>query len=214
MPTPAQLGARVIGAASKLRGERVLHPKGQAFGATVTVLPAAGWLGVALAAGPAERSAVVRLSRAVGLPDRLPDVLGLAVRIFDADGHGGVQDLMLASSGRRAGLRHLLAPRRDPLRATYTSITPCTVNGRRLLVGAFPRNVGPTGRVSGSWFDLATAPVRGDWSTFAELRLGDQLTEAESIGFDVRNNAGGFGVDPVLRKLRAAAYPAARSADH
>lgn len=210
MKSLADLGAAAVGVASRVRGERVIHAKGHAFAATVRVLPAAGWLGVPLAGGATERRAVVRLSRAVGLPDAVPDVLGFAVRIYDADGAGGIQDLLLASSGSLPVLRHALAPRRDPLTTTYTSITPLDVCGRRLLVAAWPRNA--QGRPEGSWFDLATAPVRGDWTTFAELHVGEPLTETESdaIGFDVAHEAGGFRVDPVLRRLRALAYPAAR----
>lgn len=211
MKSLAGVGAAVVGVASRVRGERVIHAKGAAFSATLKVLPAAGWIGVPLASGPSERRAVLRLSRAVGLPDAVPDVLGFAVRVFDADGAGGVQDLLLASSGTLPVLRHALTPRRDPLSTAYTSITPLDVCGQRLLVGALPRNT--RGRAEGSWFDLATAPLRGDWTTFAELHIGAPLTEEESdaIGFDVAHDAGGFRADPVLRRLRALSYPAARA---
>lgn len=213
MRTLADLGAAAVGVASRVRGERVIHAKGHAYDATVTVLPAAGWIGVALAGGPQERRAVLRLSRAIGLPDAVPDVLGFALRIYDADSAGGLQDLLLASSGSRPVLRHTLAPRRDPMATAYTSITPLQVRSQRVLVGAFPRNTRPGGRAPGSWFDLATAPVRGAWTTFAEVHIGDPLTEkqSEAIAFDVAHEAGGFRADPVLRRLRALAYPAARA---
>lgn len=215
MRTLADLGAAVVGVASRVRGERVIHAKGLAYDATVTVLPAAGWIGVPLAGVPRERSAVLRLSRAIGLPDAVPDVLGFALRIYDADAAGGTQDLLLASSGSRAVLRHVLAPRRDAMATAYTSITPLEVGGQRLLVGAFPRNARPGGRAQGSWFDLATAPVWGDWTTFAEVHIGMPLDEerSDSIGFDVAHDAGGFRSDPVLLRLRALAYPAARAAE-
>lgn len=215
MRSLADLGAAAVGAASRLRGERVIHAKGRAYEANLTVLPAAGWIGSPLADGPRERRAALRLSRAVGLPDAVPDVLGFALRIYDADQDGGVQDLLLASSGGRPVLRHALAPRRDPLAATYTSIAPLSVAGQRLIVGAFPRNSRPGGRAQGAWFDLATAPVRGDWSTFAELHIGSPLSQDDSdaIAFDVAHESGGFRADPVLRRLRALSYPAARAAE-
>jgi hypothetical protein len=216
MKNLSDLGATVIGVASRVRGERIIHAKGQAFSATLHVLPAAGWLGIPLADGPAERSAVLRLSRAIGLPDSLPDVLGFALRVHDADGAGGVQDLLLSSSASPAVARHALVPKRDPLTATYSSLTPFSVGDARLLVGAFPRHAGPTGRAEGAWFSLATAPVRGSWTTFAELQVGEQLTEEAStaISFDVAHAAGGFVADPVLRRLRAVSYPVSREPEH
>jgi hypothetical protein len=42
---------------------------------------------------------LVRFSRGAGLPDALPDVLGIAIRIPDADGAGHPQDLMLSTGG-------------------------------------------------------------------------------------------------------------------
>jgi hypothetical protein len=216
MKNLADLGAAAVGVASRVRGERAIHAKGRGYTATLRVLPTAGWLGVPLSDGPDERRAELRLSRAIGLPDAVPDVLGFALRIHDADGQGGVQDLLLASSGRRPVLRHALAPRRDPLHTPYTSITPFEVGGRRLVVAAFPRSSGPTGRLDGAWFDLATAPVSGDWTTFGELHVGMPLSDAagDEIGFDVANDAGGFRADPVFRRLRAVAYPAARAPEH
>ena len=157
----SDFGAALVGVASRLRGERIIHAKGAGFRATVSLLPAAGWLAIPLADGPTERAGCVRLSRAIGLPDALPDVLGFALRIFDADGAGGVQDLLLSSSGTRPVLRHALTAKRDPLHSTYSSITPFSVGDRRLLVAAFPRSGGIGGRIEGSRFELATAPPRG-----------------------------------------------------
>lgn len=209
----SDLGAAAVSVASRVRGERIIHAKGGGFHATVTVLPAAGWLGVPLAGGAPERRALLRLSRAIGLPDALPDVLGFALRVFDADGEGGVQDLLLSSSGSRPVLRHALAPGRDPVQASYSSLTPFTVGEKRLLVAAFPRSAGVGGRVEGGRFELATAPVKGEWTTFAEVEVGEPLSadESEDISFDVANDAGGFAADPVLRRLRAISYPAARA---
>jgi hypothetical protein len=205
------LSAAAVGVASRIRGERVIHAKGRAYAATVRVLPAAGWLAIPLASAPTELTAQLRLSRAVGLPDALPDVLGFALRIEDADGQGGIQDLLLASSAAAPMARHLLTPARDPLRTSYSSITPSQVGEARLLVGAFPRNVRE--RPEGSWFDLATAPVRGGWTTFAEVQVGEQLSSDAStaLSFDVAHDAGGFRADRVFRRLRAIAYPVARA---
>lgn len=211
----SDLGAVVVGSASRLRGERVIHAKGTGYEARIRVLPAAGWLGVPLGSQQQERRGLLRLSRAIGLPYAIPDVLGFALRICDADGAGGVQDLLLASSGSRPLLRHALAPKRDPLTSSYSSLTPFEVGPRRLLVAAFPRNTGVGHGIEGSRFELATAPVRGPWTAFAEVQVGAQLSAEESahIGFDVAHDAGGFRADPVLRRLRAVSYPAARSTE-
>jgi hypothetical protein len=75
---PFEVGAR-------LRGARVFHPRGVVVHATW--VPAGGCpalAGSALLDG--ERPVLVRVSRAIGLPPRLPDILGLAIRVSDVDG--------------------------------------------------------------------------------------------------------------------------------
>ena len=97
-----------------LRDAKALHPKGTVHEATVVVH------GGPLPVG--EHRAIVRLSRGLGLPDALPDVVGLAIRLVDLD-----QDLLLSGLGRDA--------RANP----QTSITPFEAGGERFLYHAKPR---------------------------------------------------------------------------
>ena len=197
----------LVHAASAVRGERIIHAKGRAYTGELTMLAAAKTLGVPLVQGPARRPVLVRFSRGAGLPDALPDVLGLAVRIPDADGAGHPQDLMLSTGGGSAVLRRMLVPRRDYRASTYTSLVAYEVGGRDLLVAALP---------DGGAFLLATAAGAAAWTPFARLDVGEPLPESqgESLSFSVTNDAGGFRIGGRWRAARAGAYDAARSVEH
>lgn len=196
----------VVRAASAVRGERIIHAKGHAHNARLTLLSAARELDVPLTRHREVYDVVVRFSRGAGLPDLLPDVLGLAVRIPDADGAGGVQDLMLTTGAGGGWARRLLVPRRDYLGSTYTSLISYEVGGRDLLVGALPADGG---------FELATAAGSGPWTPFARLVVGSRLPEdqGQSLGFEITHDAGGFRIGGRWRTARAGAYRAARSAE-
>jgi len=161
---------------------------------------------VPLSHGPRERPVLVRFSRGAGLPDLLPDVLGLAIRIPDADGAGGAQDLMLSTGASGAVSRRLLVPRRGYLDATYSSLIAYRIGSRNLVVAALPH---------GGGFTLATAPGAGEWTPFAQLDLGAELPDeqARRLRFEVTHDAGGFRIGGVWRAARAGAYDAARSVE-
>jgi hypothetical protein len=215
--TTTAVASRVVRVASAIRGERVIHAKGHAFAATLELLDGSADLAVPLVRGPRERPAVVRFSRGAGLPDLLPDVLGLAVRVPDADGDGGVQDLLLSTSGRPLIVRHLPWPSRDLLRSTYSSLTSFEIGPHRRLVGACgahrthgarrPADV-PSGRML-----LATAAGRGPWEPFARLTLHDPLPGERDLEFSPANDAGGFVAVGPFAEARAASYPASRSVE-
>ena len=67
--------AAVFGALSALRRRRIFHPVGAAYDATLLVH--GGGRGATLLDEPGRRRCIVRLSRAVGLREPLPDILGL-----------------------------------------------------------------------------------------------------------------------------------------
>lgn len=196
----------VVHAASSVRGERIIHAKGTAYAAELTLLPGADALDVPLVHGPRRRPVLVRFSRGAGLPDALPDVLGIAVRIPDADGDGHPQDLMLSTGGGSPLLRRMLVPRRDYFGSTYTSLISYAVAGRDLLVAALPDDGG---------FLVATAAGASAWTPFARLTLGAPLPEAQSreLSFSVTHDAGGFRIGGRWRAARAGAYDAARSVE-
>ncbi|MCW2714011.1 MAG: hypothetical protein JWN88_1058, partial [Frankiales bacterium] len=124
-------------AASAVRGERAIHAKGKTFTGTVDIPGGAG-VGLALFDEPQRYDAVIRFSRAVGLPDLVPDFLGLALRLLDAGGPGEHQDLVMDTGAAPPVLRNLPLPARNLMGSTYSTLLPFGAEGRRLLVGAQP----------------------------------------------------------------------------
>jgi hypothetical protein len=181
-----------IGAA--LGRDRLLHPAGVLFDATLTVhrtLP--------LAVG--DHPALVRLSKATPTPAGWPDVLGLAVRVLDT----GPLDLALATTGRAPGVRHLLVPRRDFTRAAFTSLLPYRVGDDLRLVAALPDGDEPL------VYTVALAPVTGRWTPVATLTVG-QPAEGD-VAFDVvRNALPGLRPAGRLNRLRGPVYRASQRA--
>lgn len=110
---------------SELRGDRVFHPDGVAFQASWRTVDREVLAGVSLD----ELNAVVRLSRGLGLPAGAPDVLGLAIKVFDAGGEGDDLDLLLARSGSGAIGRRLLVPARDFTSGLFSSLLPYATPG-------------------------------------------------------------------------------------
>ncbi|WP_433272191.1 hypothetical protein ACQPZF_15735 [Actinosynnema sp. CS-041913] len=204
---------------SAMRGARLFHPRGVVFRAVFSVT-GTQYHGVPLLDEPGEHPALVRLSKAVSTPRGLPDVLGLAVRIEDAGGEGVPLDLALATTGSRAGLRHLLTPRRD-FATTYTSLLPYQVGGRRLMLAAVPADparhlpvdlaelpeaAGPLA------FRLMVAEVTGPWRPVATLTLTGPAPDVDP-SFDVTAHAlDRFHPDGRLNRLRGPAYRASQRA--
>lgn len=104
----AQKGAAGLFGGLAGLGGRPLHPVGIAFSATLTV-PGATWPGAALFERSGTYEARVRFSRGFGLPEPLPEVLSLAVKVLDAYGAGADQDFLLTASYEPPGLRHAFA---------------------------------------------------------------------------------------------------------
>lgn len=104
---------------ARARSDRALHPKGEVWRASVHPAPA----GRRLIDG--EGQAVVRLSRAVGLPDWLPDVHGVAIRLLGTES----VDILLAGSDRRASWA--LVPALRP-GGTYSTLAHYEFDGKRV----------------------------------------------------------------------------------
>lgn len=99
-------------AGSAVRSARIFHPRGVLFDGTAR-LEEDRWPDAAPDTVPIQ----ARLSRGIGLPQPLPDVLGLAVRVQLP---GGPWDLLLASSYVPA--RVVLAPARSWASARYSTL--------------------------------------------------------------------------------------------
>lgn len=222
LPRPlAGATASIFRGLSALRGKRIFHPRGVGFAATLTPLHPAP-RGVGLLADPIPRPAIVRLSRSAGLPEPLPDALGLALRIPDAYGAGCHQDLLLVTSGARSPAHHLLLPARGFLGGWYSSLLPYRVGGSLALIGAraegditFP---GPglaelrRRRFAGLRFRLALTSLGGAWEHVATLDIQERLPdeEVEALRFDPANTGGGLELAGLLNRIRRPAYRASQ----
>jgi hypothetical protein len=85
---------------------------------------------------PGEDHGIARLSRAVGLPGQVPDIMGLALAL-----HGPTAthyDLLLASTGRGRLMRFALTLRRDLTRAFYSPLLPYASASGPVLLAAEP----------------------------------------------------------------------------
>lgn len=197
---PLQRGAgTVFGALSALRRARIFHPVGTASTAEVTVEPGPH----ALDALAGDHDAVVRISRGIGLPEALPDILGVAVKVLDAHGPGIDQDLLLATSASGFPGHHVLVPTRRVTARAFSSVLPYTnARGERFLVGALPDDT--TGRC----FRLAVARVLGPWQPVGTVRLGDDLPEdrGQGLRFTPWHTGGGLEPSGFLNRLRRGAY--------
>ena len=192
-------GAGVLGAAR--RRVKPLHPEGQLRHATLTRTPAAMPSGVAWLDAPGEDAAIVRVSRGIGLPDALPDIQGLAIRIL-LDGREA--DLLLASTGLGRLTRYVLTPTRQPAGRALTSLLPYRSPRGALLLAAVPE--------PGHGFELRWAGPVGPWHTFGRLDLGASYGDDLAVSFDpVVNVLPGLSHYSWVRLLREPAYWAART---
>lgn len=215
--------AIAFGGLSGLRRARIFHPDGAAFEATLDVHGTANedW-GVPLLDEPARHRAIVRLSRGVGVPEPLPDVLGLALRVVDAHGRGRDQDLLLVTSGRLPVLRNAVLPASHFAGGQYSSVLPHRVDGALLLFGARPLladGSAPPRRLAdladaALRFELEVAPAAGEWSSVGTLELGRRLPdrEAESLRFNPFTTGGGIEPAGLLQTLRRRTYAASQAA--
>ena len=192
---PRAAFATGLGAATALRGARVFHPHGRTTTATVTVSGGAGW-GAEVLDRPAVHEGLVRVSRGAGLPEPLPDVEGLALRLPGLGVDGAPLDLLINSAWRYAFVPSVLAP-------TWSALLPHrTGSGRLVLLGARPREGG---------FDLLAAPPLGRWRTWGRLELGAEL-DGEGLRFAPTVGADDLVPVPLFRTLRAWSYVASQSA--
>lgn len=199
---------RVFSAAARLRGGRPLHPSGLVFDATLRLYGSSRFWGVPFLDREAELRCLARLSRSIGLPLALPDVLGLALRwqepALAASGNGcrperdatATAELLLATTGRSRLGRHLLWPARKWSPAFYGSLLPYEAADRRVLFGAVarpPRTI-PAGDAALAHavdarplsLDLVVATPLGRWERFGELRITGppRRDDGESVRFD------------------------------
>ncbi|CAL9340685.1 hypothetical protein SUDANB108_00258 [Streptomyces sp. enrichment culture] len=214
-------------ALARLRRAPALHPRGLTCTGELEILDdEAGTWDVPWLATPRRLAATVRLSRAGGLPRRLPDGLGLAVRVTDADGPDRHLDLLMTSSGRGRAGRHLPLPRTDALRGPYSSLLPYRVAGRSRLLAAFPRRTrqapvpGDLRSIAAALdagplvYDLCAEAGDRSWRRFAVLTVRAVLPvgEEDTPDFDIyAHSVRAFEPGGALAATRRAAYRGSRS---
>jgi hypothetical protein len=204
----------------RLRSGRGFHPRGASFSARITALPGvdAPW-GRHLLWSGGERQALVRFSKGAGLPDPLPDVLGLAVRII-ADESAETTDLLLSSAPPWPLARHILRPAKHFSHTSFSSVLPFECEGAKLILGAVParraarytlRELRRTEAPELAFF-LTGARPRQPWEVFAKLDIVEKLEpgSSERLRFDPFNVPSGLRPVGGLNRLRMPAYRASQ----
>jgi len=213
-----------------LRRRRSLHPTGVGYQAQLVVGDVPGRPSVPLLRPGAAYPALLRFSRGAGLPEPLPDALGVAVKLPDAHGPGADQDLLLTSSTSRPLLRRLLFPARSFVRGVFSTALPYDLDGERVVVLLVPTPTGngrsPGGvtrgggamaelraaAVAGLGFELRTAGTFGPSRRLATLTVGQPLSAEQTRALRFNPWTTGPGIRPSgwLNLLRDAAYRASQ----
>lgn len=178
-----------------------LHPWGDVWDGRLHRRGSEERTGVAWLDEPGEDDVLVRLSRAVGLPDGWPDVHGLALRV---DGPAArPADLLFANTGWAPVTRFLLTAGRHPRSRPMTTLLPYRTTTGPVLLGVRGRTA--------TTYDLSWARPTGPWRPFGTLDLVDQHSDPAHLSFDpLRWQLPGLDQYPSVVRLREPAYLRAR----
>lgn len=202
---PGALGggllALTFGATALVRGTKPLHPVGQVGTAVLDITDPLPGLGVPLLAEKRSHTALVRWSRATGLPAPLPDVEGFAIRFDDP-----TADLLFASTGTGPLSRFVLVPRAPGSHGPQTTLLPVASEGGALVFRLTPE--AGTGEPP-TRFALSVATGTGDWVAVGSLDCvwgPDRPTRFDPV----EHLLPGTAQYPVVRVLREPSYFLAR----
>lgn len=182
-----------IQAGAALRGARLFHPDGVLAKGTLTRMAADG-VGLPIA----DSDVVARVSKGVGMPGTVPDVLGLAIRMPPHSGDHSPWDVLLASAaGTNPVARTIPFPARALGSAVLSSLQPLHHDGGSWWLRAQVAPETPQASVSlenfhkqingaGLVFDIEQAHGTGPFEPLARLTLSEPADEADypNIGFD------------------------------
>ena len=204
--------ARLFQVLKAVRPVRPIHPKGVGLSGELTRTGNAGspsgldWLDA-----PGTDLVEARFSRSVGLPSRLPDVLGLALRLTAYD--GGLADVLFSSTGWQLPGRFLLQPKLDASTAALTTLMPYRGRNGPVVLGLRTISL-PGGSVtSGHWvLGLYWAKPAGPWQQCGQLRLQAAPEPADTpLRFNpIENQPRGAEAYKWTRRLRERSYRAAQ----
>ncbi|MFJ6654336.1 hypothetical protein ACIQLJ_16220 [Microbacterium sp. NPDC091313] len=203
----------------RVRSPRPIHAHGLVLTGTLRLRDGRAASGVRAIddAAPREMRVTARLSRSAGLPGRLPDIWGLALRIAP-DG----ADLELSTTGIGVPGRFVLLPRRSPAGGVFSAILPARTPAGPVLFAALaddPAHLPPdipalaAALRHAPWrLRLCTARPTGRWHPVADLELGtadDQNDDA--LRFDaVERPLRGTTAYAWAARLRQPSYRLAR----
>jgi hypothetical protein len=184
--------------------DKPLHPRGQVRRATLRRRGFQPPTGVDFLDTTRTDEVIVRESRSVGLPDGLPDVSGLAIRVTEDDGTPG--DLLFSTTGWGPLTRYVLTLSRSTYGRPMTTLIPYRSAAGPVLLGV---------RASvADRLELAGSVDRGPWVAFGEVELGPAVGDLE-VSFDpVLNLVPGLEQYDVVRRIREPAYRGARASRH
>jgi hypothetical protein len=191
-----------------VRRPRPIHPKGTVYQGYVSWVnpggPSSGiaWIDFPPVSG--RQRVIVRVSRSLGLPSAVPDVIGLAVKFMT---ERGVADLELASSWLGLPSRFLLRPSRS-LDGAFGSLMPYRGEVGPVLVSARTSE-----RDDEVWkIDLFHATPSSAWRRFAVVSLEpERLRDTSTLRFDpILNPLPGANTYDWTRRLRQRSYRVAR----
>ena len=199
------------------RPDRPIHPEGLGLTGTLTRTGnPAGPSGIDWLDSSGTDQVVARFSRSLGLPQVLPDILGLALRVTPSGAAApgsGPADVLFASTGWGLAGRFLLMPRLDVAGAAMTTLMPYRSRSGPVLLGLRTRSLPPGSLSSGEWvLGLHWAKPVGRWRECGELRLQTGATPGDiPLRFDpLENQPPGAGTYGWTRRLRKPSYRAAR----
>ncbi len=190
---------RVVAAARD--AAKPLHPTGEVMPARLTRIGARPRTGVPWLDEPGSDKVLVRESRAVGLPDGVPDIFGLAVRVDLGGGRHG--DLLFATTGLSRLGRFVLTPAFRGHGRPMTTLLPYRTPEGPLLLAATA--------VGDTELELSCASPTGPWRSFGHLTLSGTAGPDPLVSFDpLLNTVPGLENYDWVRRLREPAYWTAR----
>ena len=216
------VSAGLFATLSGLRGHRIFHPYGEAFTANVVFERSADrWLPDVLAR-PRRHDAIVRFSRAVGLPKQLPDLIGMSIKLPGLYGEGYDQDWLMVTSGTDAVSRHLLVPTLDVLGRPYSTVLPyrrptgLVTFGALAEAGRRARSIDRLRELvekSGVAFEFTIAPEGEDHVRIGRIELlSDAPTSGQALRFNPWNTSSELRPAGALNELRRDTYLASQRA--
>ncbi|MEH3154508.1 MAG: hypothetical protein PGN29_03900 [Gordonia paraffinivorans] len=192
-------------AAGALRHAKAFHPTGRTVNGTIDAIAPA------LDTVAPDASVTVRLSKGVGLPGGVPDILGVAIRL-SVDG-GAPWDLLLASSTRRSVRLPVPVPVATWSRTTFSSLTPFSSGGAMWWIRAETLADSHTADLPDGSVQIVLSHARGTSAFRSFAMVHTDTGVIADVDFDpVRNLPPGVAMAPRwLARVRGAAYDNSRA---